>query len=267
MVHFYKMQALGNDFVALVDVIPSTEQICTLADRHYGIGADQVLCLSFTKEKPPSIIFFNADGSQAEMCGNGLRCAGLLLQRLTARSKHILHTVTRSHTVEILETQTVRVSMGAVTLLPSIAPETLFGKTLAQDNMRSFVLDYGLVDVGNPHLVFFLRVSDVLAMAMRFGALFETLEIFPKRTNVGFAHRPDTRISSITLAVWERGAGLTEACGSGATAAAALGHHLYALSWPICVRQKGGNLSIDMENGEYTQTGSAHFMFEGDISL
>jgi diaminopimelate epimerase len=260
------MQDLGNDFIVLVNVMPSIEKIRILADRHYGIGADQVLCLSFSEnseKRTSSVTFFNADGSQAEICGNGLRCAGLLLQRLTKKQTHTLRTSTRSYIVEVLD-KTVRAHMGTVTLLPSI--EALFAQASVKD-MRPFVRDYGLVDVGNPHLVFFLNTPDASAMAMRFGSFFETLTLFPKRINVGFARVDDAQSSSLTFAVWERGSGLTLACGSGAMAAAALAHHLYGLSWPVCVSQKGGPLFIDMKNGEYTQTGPAHFVFEGDIPL
>jgi diaminopimelate epimerase len=258
------MQALGNDFVVFVDVIPSTEQIRLLADRHYGIGADQVLCL-FPDKGPPSLTFFNADGSTAEMCGNGLRCAGLLLQRLTTQSAHTIRTTTRTHVVEVLEAQTVRVNMGTIALLPPVAPDLLFAEASVQ-GLQPLVQHYGLVDVGNPHVVFFLHTSDVLATASRFGPVVETMTLFPRRINVGFAYA-DAHARTITLAVWERGVGLTKACGSGAIAAAALGYHLYAIAGPIRVLQEGGAMTVDKENAEYIQTGPAHFVFEGDLLL
>lgn len=260
------MQALGNDFAVLVGERPTCSQVQRLADRHYGIGADQVLCVSLAENHSASATFFNADGSQAEMCGNGLRCIGLLLWRLTKRKTHTLQTQTRAHTIEILENQTVRVSMGSVALLPTVSQEQLFGQETLQE-CHLLVQNYGIVDVGNPHLTLFVRDPNVCLTAARFGPRFETLELFPKRVNVGFAHVTESPPSSLTLAVWERGAGLTKACGSGGLAAAVLTHHFYSLPWPICVVQKGGDITVDEENSNYIQTGPAHFVFDGEIAL
>ncbi|MDR0406987.1 MAG: diaminopimelate epimerase [Holosporales bacterium] len=273
MIHFYKMQALGNDFIVLVEASLFAEHVRFLSNRHYGIGADQVICLHISsKNKSTRVSFFNADGTQAEMCGNGLRCVGLLLTHLTGRKSHTVHTCTRAHILDVLNAGMVRVSMGTVEILSSMSAEHLLAQESTQD-FKPFVQDYGLVNVGNPHLVFFVRNPDTAMMAARFGPIFEKHPLFPKRINVGFAYYPVGQKHTLpdplrfSLSVWERGAGLTYACGSGALAAAALGRHLYAWPVPCEVNQQGGSLIINVNGTEYTQTGHAQLVFEADISL
>ncbi|MDR1266985.1 MAG: diaminopimelate epimerase [Holosporales bacterium] len=258
---FYKMQGLGNDFVVLVGVTPSPAQLRFLADRHYGVGADQILCLFLPdKGQPAQARFFNANGEEAEMCGNGLRCLGLLLKRRTGKARHEIRTSTRTVLVETLDPPMVQASMGAVRVLPM--PKHPY---IQQESLQRQVIAQALLHIGNPHLLFLTQTPEVGALAETFGPGLE--KTLPDGVNVGFAHYQQAEKATLTLSVWERGAGLTQACGSAAVAVTALAHKALKCPLPVVVAQKGGDLIVDKHRSSYIQTGPAHLSFTGNVSL
>ncbi|MDR2412151.1 MAG: hypothetical protein LBD66_00895, partial [Holosporales bacterium] len=171
MAHFYKMQGLGNDFIIFMGTPLSSAFVHFLTARPYGIGADQVINLSLSQSSQPAAVsFFNADGRTAEVCGNGLRCVGLLLAHLTGCKTHSVRSKTRTHVLEVLDPPLVRASMGGVTF--PATPSTLLDQQNAQD-LRKKVLAHGRVEVGNPHLVFFISSKDTASLAKHFGPIYE----------------------------------------------------------------------------------------------
>lgn len=259
---FIKASGLGNDFVIIdnrqgILTLPTPTQIRHLADRRQGIGCDQLIVIETSSQATASVRFFNADGSEAEACGNGTRgVAKLLLDEGQINSVTLL-TPSGPLTAKMTHVG-VSVNMGSPILEP-----------LTDEQITSLPLPPGLirqpvkVNVGNPHIVFF--VEDIQAVPVNvLGPKIEHHSLFPNRINVGFAQiiSPET----LHLIVWERGAGLTLACGTGACAAAvAAASHGHT---SIIVSQKGGDLSLsrDKQNNLW-MTGPAEVTFTGQISL
>ena len=263
-ISFAKYQGTGNDFVVVDWPWPNLPACCAIqrmCDRRFGIGADGILLL-----QPPSdptghskMILFNSDGSRPEMCGNGLRCAALhLAAREPARSPHVLviDTDAGPRTCELTELgdahACVRVDMGIVTK-PS------------QIELDSPPLRLHLVSVGNPHAVLLDPGPHMDVSAL--GPTLSTHPHFPNGVNAGFARViTPTRID---LQVWERGAGLTLACGTGACAAVAAAWAAGCLQRPtdIEVQLPGGLLTVDLDPATFRMwlRGPADRVFSGEI--
>lgn len=253
---FTKMHGLGNDFI-VVDAIHQSpnltpEYIQALSCRHTGIGFDQ--CLVLEKSTRQDIDFFyrifNADGTSVGQCGNGARCLARFIEYYGFSQKKSLNvaTTTTELTLHINADNTVTVDMG----------EPVFGP---QQKIQPEVEVHTLT-LGNPHAV--LIVDDVkTAPVATLGPHIETHALFPEHTNVGFLEIIDT--AHIKLRVHERGAGETRACGSGATAAAAVAQRFYDLNSPLTVSVAGGNLVVDWPNkkGPIFLSGPAEFVYEG----
>lgn len=251
MYEFYKTHGLGNDFVIFIDqnIIENLTNFSKkVADRRLGIGCDQVIFLN-TTQSIPTLSFYNADGSQAEACGNGTRCAALLYMQLF----DVDH-VTFASIAEHLLCQKKEGDLIQVTLsLPKLKGDIpLFPNDV-------FLNPGVYVDVGNPHLVILDPVDDF----MTFGKDLEHHPAFPARTNVGFAHVINAQY--IDLKVWERGSGPTLACGSGACAAAFAAFHKGLCAKKIQVCQPGGILHIDILDDALIQTGAAEIVFKGAL--
>ncbi len=275
LLHFTKMHGLGNDFM-VVDLVTQRarlrdEQIRQLADRHFGIGFDQLLIVEPPRD--PDLDFryriFNADGSEVENCGNGARCFARFVrdQRLTHKHEIRVETAGGPLTLVIQEDGRVSVDMGA----PRFAPESLPFEA-AQDLPRHALevdgerLEIGVVSMGNPHAV--LRVDDVDgAPVARLGPAIESHPRFPKRVNAGFMQVVSPH--EIRLRVYERGSGETLACGTGACAAVASGIRQGLLESPVKVHLPGGELTIDWagDGAPLTMTGPAERVFEGRVPL
>mgnify|MGYP000510016319 FL=1 len=245
MLSFTKMHSLGNDFVLLDGVRRpfhlGRDHIQHLADRHRGIGCDQLIVAEPGRNGADfSIRIFNTDGSQAEQCGNGARCFAKFLhdEGLTDQTRLVVDTGSRLIQLEIEDDWQVVVDMGVPGFEPGALPFD------AQDEANVYQLDVAgemveisAISLGNPHAV--LLVDDVdTAPVERLGPAIERHSRFPQRTNVGFAC-PITR-SKIRLRVWERGVGETLACGSGACAAAVACHRLGRIDEEIEVELPGG---------------------------
>ncbi len=275
MIHFTKMHGLGNDFV-VIDAINqsinlSTEQICRLADRHFGVGFDQLLLV----EKPVSdnadfkYRIFNADGSEVAQCGNGARCFARFVQnkKLSDKDEICVDTNAGQLLLCLTEDGLVTVNMGLPRLQPAEIPMAIEQEAEVY-NVRINGQDYafGAVSMGNPHAV--LRVDNVAtAPVPELGKILESHPLFPERANIGFMQIINRH--NIKLRVYERGAAETLACGSGACAAVVIGITQGLLDSSVEVELPGGNLTINWlgQSASVWMTGSATTVFEGVIVL
>jgi diaminopimelate epimerase len=269
------MQGLGNDFVVF-DAIHqrvelSADQYRRLADRHFGIGCDQILLI-----EPPRLMhtdfhyrIFNADGSEVEQCGNGARCFARFVHEKGLSQKRQIPVGTAAGRILLsLEADgLVTVDMGVPILEPAAIPFRAAARALTYPlQMADGTLRIGAVSMGNPHAV--LQVEAVEgAPVSRLGPQIEQHPDFPQRVNVGFMQWLDRR--HIKLRVYERGAGETLACGTGACAAVVAGRLQGLLDPRVEVGLPGGELVIEWQ-GEDTpvmMSGPAETVFEGTIEL
>lgn len=272
---FTKMHGLGNDFVVIdavrQSVTLSAQQIRFLADRHFGVGCDQVLLVEPPQGNDAEFRYriFNADGGEVEQCGNGARCFAQFVrqQDLSDADVIVVETNTGLIRLNIEPDGQVTVNMG----VPRFTPRDL--PFIAEYEALSYALDVagqsiniGAVSMGNPHAV--IVVDDVrTAPVLTLGAAIESHARFPKRVNVGFMHIVDTR--HIELRVFERGVGETLACGTGACAAMAVGRKRGLLDGQVQVDLPGGRLNITWrgDNEPVLMTGPAATVFTGEIDL
>ncbi len=267
---FVKMHGLGNDFLVTDSfrqrVELSAGDIARLADRHTGVGFDQLLLL---EPDPASDVdaryrIFNADGSAAGHCGNGARCAGVYLRRqgLVERDRMVLQL--QQGRIELrVEDGTVSVNMGRPDFRPRSLPVACDGDMLHCPLLPE-APPAGLVSVGNPHAV--LAVDDVAqAPVAQWGPAIQALPRFPQGVNVGFMQRCSDGL--IRLRVYERGAGETRACGTGACAAVAVGRRRGLLGERVRVQLPGGELTIHWPGPEQDlwMSGPAAWVYEGRL--
>lgn len=252
---FSKWSGLGNDFI----IIPAEEAVdfdaVRLCDRRFGIGADGVVILTPMGGNDFNMRIINSDGSEAAMCGNASRCAAKYVSRrgMAAGRRVVLHTISREVATEVLDDGGVRVDMGA--------PGDFLGRVTLRVPDRAFTAE--TVSMGNPHAVIF--VEDIRAVELeKWGAVMERDPQFPDRCNIEFAQVLSP--GRIRMRVWERGCGVTAACGTGscATQVAAVRAGLTGESADIVL--DGGTLHIDYrEGGHVFMTGAAEEIFTGEI--
>lgn len=275
LLEFTKMHGLGNDFLVL-DLISQrafldTLTIQRLADRHFGIGFDQLLIV----EPPdmPNVDFkyriFNADGSEVEQCGNGVRCFARFVheRKLTSKTKMKVQTKAGIVEPELGQNGWVRVNMGYPKFLPqeipflAEEPENLYDIRLPDGEQ----LTIDVVNMGNPHAV--TIVPDVIqADVARLGPQLESHERFPARVNAGFMQIIDEKHAR--LRVFERGVGETLACGTGACAAAVSGMRRGLLANSVEIELAGGKLQIEWREGDVVwMTGPTANVYEGRLDL
>ncbi|MBQ7529876.1 diaminopimelate epimerase [bacterium] len=247
---FYKWEGLGNDFIILCAEPDenSSKLAKKVCNRHLGVGGDGLIYL-FLRQGLLHMEIFNSDGTIANMCGNGIRClAGeahrLGLLNLRERTAVMTRSGLRYVTVEDSDPYKVTVDMGRAKI------------AVQHDKCVK-------VDVGNPHLVIFLDSEDELNSftLMREGEILDKLE--PGGINVEFAYPADKNI--IKVRVWERGAGETKACGTGACAVTAAANYLNLCNERVDVQLPGGILSINLEDEHIFMCGSANLVFEGEF--
>ena len=272
---FTKMHGLGNDFV-VIDLVTQrirleAPQIRQIADRHFGVGFDQLLIV----EPPtrPDVDFkyriFNADGSEVQQCGNGARCFARFVRerRLTRKNKLVVETASGIIELFVNPNGWVRVNMGAPRLEPSEIPFKADLHCQTYDiEVGGRTLEIGAVSMGNPHAV--LLVDNVeTAPVETVGPLLESHPRFPERVNVGFMQVVDRQ--NINLRVYERGAGETLACGTGACAAVVSGILRGLLDERVRVKLPGGELDIRWQGlGEPVwMTGPTARVFDGVLRL
>ena len=277
---FYKIQGCGNDFVVCAsadlpkDFLNSAEKIRNLCDRHYGIGSDGLMVVGEYSSEATEVLMFNPDGSPMGMCGNGIRCVVRFLY-LTAKVKkeglklNFLVSGRKIQCTTSSEGAYVEVDMGVPAFDPRLIPirsETEFqGQILKLDG---FAIEGWAISMGNPHFVSFVEKLDS-AVVKDLGAKIEINQFFPERTNVEFVKVISRK--KIELVVWERGAGLTLACGSGACAAVVAGVKKGLLDSECTVELPGGQLEVKWdsvkENASVLLKGPALEVFRGTFSL
>ncbi|MBA2689362.1 MAG: diaminopimelate epimerase [Burkholderiales bacterium] len=272
---FTKMHGQGNDFVVFDGIRQpvklTSAQLRFVADRHFGIGCDQILVVE--KTTLPAVDFryriFNADGGEVDQCGNGARCFARFVVEQGLTDKTAIRVETRSGVIapKIEDNGLISVDMGAPRFEPMDIP------FYADRRQATYLLDIGgatrefsVLSMGNPHAV--QRVDDVDAAPVATeGPLIERHPAFPARVNAGFMQIVDR--GTIKLRVFERGAGETLACGSGACAAAVAGILQGLLDSQVIVKTRGGELSIHWagEGKPVFMTGAATTVFSGEIEL
>ena len=275
MLKFTKMHGLGNDFVVFDAinqlVVLTNEQIRHIADRHFGIGCDQVLLVEAPSRSDADFRYriFNADGGEVAQCGNGARCFARYVRdkRLCDKNEIRVDTDAGQLLLRFDGPADITVDMG----IPRHAPEDIplqaakerLEYTLTTDGR---IWHFGVVSLGNPHAV--LRVSDIeTAPVDEVGSVLESHPDFPERANIGFMEVVDRH--HVRLRVFERGAGETLACGSGACAAAVVGIEQGDLDDPVWVNLPGGTLMVSWRGRgrPVVMTGPAVSVFDGVIDL
>jgi diaminopimelate epimerase len=271
--HFTKMHGIGNDFVVLDcrtrAFTLDASQIRRLGDRHTGVGFDQLLTIEPARDA--SCLFYygvyNTDGTPSGQCGNGVRCIAAWLRRagvLDAGSVR-LESPSGPVAVELLDDGRVRVDMGEPHFAPDEIPLNLPAADLYTLPVGDRRVEFGAVSMGNPHAV--IEVADAASAPLAsLGAALATNGHFPQGCNVGFVQIVDR--TQIKLRVWERGAGATLACGTGACAAVAVLRRRGKVDAEVAVELPGGRLTIRWDDPQHTlwMTGPAAFVYEGDFA-
>jgi diaminopimelate epimerase len=269
---FWKMHGLGNDYIVIDnrDEKISGDRAVRLAkklcERRFSVGADGLLLVSCSKVADANMRTFNADGSEAEMCGNGIRCFAKYCYEngIVKKNEFAIETISGlKHvwlTVKDNEVKTVRVDMGAPnwerSSLPMVGHGTCINENLEVDGEAFRVT---CLSVGNPHCVIFVDKVDDFPVD-QIGPKIENHKAFPKKTNVGFVQVLNN--NQLKVRVWERGCGETLACGTGTCAAVAVANRLGRVTNKVTVHVLGGDLQVQVGERLYL-TGPAEKVFEG----
>lgn len=276
-----KMQGCGNDFVILpqeelskIDM-PMNEIAKKLCDRHFGIGADGLIIPNNNiLNTDIGWFFFNSDGSVAQMCGNGMRCFAKYVynKRLVNSNKFTVSTLAGIITPEILEDGRVRVNMSNPILEPEKIPFLPNHNLNYKISVKNRIFKGNAISMGNPHFVIFIKDNeDLLNLAKIYGAEIENSAEFPEKTNVEFIKIKSYK--KIELCVWERGCGITLACGTGACASVVAGILNGYLENSVDVKLLGGTVNVvwngtpHKPEGDVFLTGPAEFVFETEIDI
>ncbi|NOQ14816.1 MAG: diaminopimelate epimerase [Methyloprofundus sp.] len=275
LIEFTKMHGLGNDFVVIdamrQELSLTAEQIRFIADRHFGVGCDQLLLVEAARDSDADFRYriFNADGSEVAQCGNGARCFARFVRdkKLSAKDNILVDTHAGQLLLTFDDDGLITVNMGVPRHKPGLIP------LQTEQEKVSYHLDidggeqvFGAVSLGNPHAV--LQVNDVrTASVNELGEALESHAFFPERANIGFMQVVDR--NTVKLRVYERGAGETLACGSGACAAVVIGIEQGLLEQEVAVELPGGKLKIQWQGRGHPvlMTGPAISVFEGSIQL
>ena len=262
--HFTKMQGLGNDYLYVYGDVPENIAAISqkLSDRHFGAGSDGMIYISSSDKADFKMRIFNADGSEAKMCGNGIRCVGKYVydKGYTDKTRLSIETLSGVKTLDLQirsgKVKSVTVDMGKVTVGEekeiAVGGQTVCGIPIS---------------VGNPHFVVFVPDAGT-ALLQTVGPLIEKHPSFPEGVNAEFVQA--TGNNQLRMRVWERGSGVTMACGTGACAASAAAVHkgLCRHSVPISVQLDGGTLEIQVDPAGFVRmTGPAETVYEGETVL
>ena len=272
---FTKMQGIGNDYLfvnCFEEVIENPERLAIVMSKpHFGAGADSLVLIEPADGADFGMRIFNADGSEAEMCGNALRCIGKYVYERGMTDKTELTIETGGGvkqlwmTVENGKVARVKADMGTPELNPRLIPVDLPGELVIRHRLQILGQTWFItcVNMGNPHSVVFVRDPEVIDLPT-IGPMIEHHPLFPRRTNVEFVRVIDRNI--LQMRVWERGAGETLACGTGACAslvAAVLGG---LANRTVQMKLSGGNLQLywSADDNHVYQTGPAAFVYDGE---
>lgn len=269
---FEKYQALGNDFI-IIDSVKSrislsSDDVKMLCDRHFGIGADGLIISNKTENGLFEMLFYNPDGSSAQICGNGIRCFVKFLYDKNYINDGEVEVMTGAglKRVEISVRPEIRITVDMGNA--EFQHEKIPAKNNSAEQVRDFLNDkinpaeIVVVSFGNPHCVIFVDSLSGIDLDS-WGRHIEYMECFPEKINVEFA-KINSR-SDIEAMVWERGAGRTLACGTGAVAIAAAAHKIGLVDSKISVKLPGGTLDIASDNGNLKLTGDANHVFSGNF--
>ena len=278
-ISFTKMNGLGNDFVILdyeefqKSGISPDNLAVKLCDRNFSIGADGLIIVNPNTDKADiSWIFYNSDGSSAQMCGNGMRCFARYIRDKKIINKDEFSVETRAGIImpKIISEDEVRVNMGRPVLEPSKIPskcESIL-KIPYKINNTEFLLN--TVSMGNPHCIIFVE-KESKELAFKYGSTIENDTLFPEKTNVEFVEVLSR--DEVTVNVWERGCGITSACGTGACATTVAGILKGYLDNKVKVNLPGGTLKIEWQgspndtNHDVYMTGRADYSFVGEVFI
>lgn len=279
MIRFTKMEGLGNDYVYICTInqkISNPSELSKkISDRHFGIGSDGLILISESKIADFKMNIYNADGSEAEMCGNGIRCAGKFVYDKGYTDKTELTFETLAGVKKLVlflvddKVSFVSVDMGQPILNPSLIPvrDYILKEFDGKEFVKVIKNDYELtcISMGNPHAIMFVKSFDEKSVS-KVGSLIENFDNFPNKTNVEFI-KVISR-NEIDMRVWERGSGETLACGTGACASAVACFLNSYTDRKVFVNLLGGKLEIDydLDNHVYMK-GPARTVFEGEIDL
>ena len=275
---FFKMQGLGNDYV-YIDCINGKEPIDIknltnrLSNRHFGVGSDGLILLCKSKVADLKMRMFNSDGSEAQMCGNGIRCVAKLAYELGLICEEIttIETLSGIKTLKLNivngKVKTVEVDMGAPILEATKIPVSSSAKiedkkVKAEVKVKNKKIELTCVSMGNPHAVTFVNDIENFKVA-EYGPILENADIFPEKANIEFVEVVDK--NSIKMRVWERGSGETLACGTGACSSVVASSLNGYTDRKVNVQLLGGNLEIEWKpNNHVHMTGPAVTVFKGE---
>jgi len=272
-IQFTKMHGTGNDFIVIDSrktKIPNLKAFAKeYCDRRFGVGADQVLVLGKSRKADFSMSIYNSDGSQVGMCGNGLRCLAKYVRdaKLTTKSEITVETPAGIQTAKILSKNKVMVDMGTPILKGKQIPVNLSGRVINRPlRVDGKEIRGTCVGMGNPHCVIFVDEPKTYPVE-KMGPLLEKHHLFPQKANVEFVKSVSDSV--IEMRVWERGAGETLACGSGACAAVVASVLNGHTGRDVTVKLRGGDLQVEWnrEDDHVYMTGGAETVFEGVIDL
>ena len=274
-----KMQGCGNDFVIL-DYEEFKKMDCEMSEvakklcnRNFGIGADGLIIPNLnTDETDIGWFFYNSDGTTAQMCGNGMRCFAKYVydKKLVSKNIFTVKTLAGTMTPEILENGQVKVNMSKPILEPEKIPFLPNHNLNYKISVKDRIFEGNAVSMGNPHFVIFIKDDEnLLELAKKYGALIETSPEFPEKTNVEFIKIHSK--TEIELCVWERGCGITLACGTGACASVVAGILNGYLENIVDVQLLGGKVKVSWNgNSKKTDedvflTGPANYTFKAEL--
>ncbi len=271
MIAFTKMHGLGNDFVVIdrrsapVELAP--DRIRAIADRRRGVGFDQLILIDQSDDDRADAFlrFYNADGSESAACGNGTRCVVAALMEESGQRTATVQTAAGLLTAETGADGIVAVDMGPARLDWSEIPLREQADTLSLTIEHGPLANPAAVNMGNPHCVFFVDDADAIDLPA-LGPEIEHHPMFPERTNVEVA--TVTGPNRIRLRVWERGAGITQACGSGACATAVAAHRRGLTGRAVDLDLDGGTLSVDWreDDDHVVLAGPTALSFTGELT-
>lgn len=275
---FFKMQGLGNDYV-YIDCINGKEPIDIknltnrLSNRHFGVGSDGLILLCKSKVADLKMRMFNSDGSEAQMCGNGIRCVAKLAYELGLICEEIttIETLSGIKTLKLNivngKVKTVEVDMGAPILEATKIPVSSSAKiedkkVKAEVKVKNKKIELTCVSMGNPHAVTFVNDIKNFKVA-EYGPILENADIFPEKANIEFVEVVDK--NNIKMRVWERGSGETLACGTGACSSVVASSLNGYTDRKVNVQLLGGNLKIEWKPSNHVHmTGPAVTVFKGE---
>ena len=271
---FLKMHGTGNDFVVLdarAQSVSMTGEVAKrLSDRHFGIGCDQLVVLERSSVAEAAMAIYNADGSQISTCGNATRCVADMLMRESGKNEAVIETKSGIRKGWRAENGDVTVNMGAPHWDWRDVPLAESRNTLHLGIAEGLLTDPVALSMGNPHVVFFVRDLSLIQME-KWGAKLEVNPLFPQRANISAVQVISP--TQLKMIVWERGAGITLACGSGACAAAVAAVRRELCERRVTVALPGGTLAVEWQKtddgstGDVLMSGSVAYVFEGTVAL